>query len=86
MFDCTCLYGRLYGIIICVFSHQVYKKMIGSPEHKGKADYYTKKEHELHGVDTLCGYSSSCKPGFLQRFATPKVYLVIISLCSIVQG
>lgn len=60
--------------------------MIGSPEHKGKADYYNKKEHELHGVDTLCGYTSSCKPEFLQRFATPKVYLVIISLCSIVQG
>lgn len=37
-------------------------------------------------IGTHCGYTSSCKPACLQRFANPKVYLVIISLCSIVQG
>lgn len=37
-------------------------------------------------VDTRCGYSSSCKPAWLQMCANPKAYLFVASLCSIVQG
>lgn len=37
-------------------------------------------------IDTRCGYTTSCKPDCLQVCANPKVYLLIISLCSIIQG
>lgn len=37
-------------------------------------------------VDTACGYTVSCKPKALQKCANAKAYLVIISLCSIMQG
>lgn len=37
-------------------------------------------------ADTQCGFTSSCKPSFLQRCANVKVYLVVISCCTIIQG
>lgn len=43
-------------------------------------------EEKLREHDTRCGYFNSCKPDFLQRFANPKTYLIVISLCTIIQG
>ncbi|XP_067940411.1 solute carrier organic anion transporter family member 4C1-like [Watersipora subatra] len=41
---------------------------------------------QMDVVDTRCGYTANCKPAFLQKFANVKSYLVIVSLCSIMQG
>lgn len=37
-------------------------------------------------VDTRCGYGQACKPDCLQKFASPKSYLIILSLCMLIQG
>ncbi|KAF6020568.1 hypothetical protein EB796_021124 [Bugula neritina] len=50
------------------------------------ADKVTDVEHVEDSVDTSCGYTATCKPKFLQRLANPTVYLVVISICSIMQG
>ena len=36
--------------------------------------------------DTQCGYTAACKPAGLQKCANAKVYLFVVSLCTIVQG
>lgn len=41
---------------------------------------------EEEAVDTRCGYTASCKPKWLQVCANPKAYLVVASLCAIMQG
>ena len=40
----------------------------------------------IDDVDTQCGYTASCKPSCIQRCANPKVYLLVITLFSVVQG
>lgn len=37
-------------------------------------------------VDTLCGYTSTCKPLCLQKCAKPSVFLTLITITGIVQG
>lgn len=44
------------------------------------------QETDVLEPDISCGYTETCKPKCLQKFANPKVYLLIISLCSIIQG
>ena len=37
-------------------------------------------------TDTRCGYTASCKPECLQRCANPKVFLLLITLYTMVHG
>ena len=37
-------------------------------------------------TDTTCGYTATCKPKCLQRCANPKVFLLLITLYTMVHG
>lgn len=55
-----------------------------SPSNDGSGDQSIESAEDF--VDTRCGYTQSCKPSCLQVCSNPKVYLLVISLCSIIQG
>ena len=37
-------------------------------------------------TDTRCGYTATCKPKCLQRCANPKVFLLLITVYTMVHG
>ena len=37
-------------------------------------------------VDAQCGYTESCRPIWLQRFANAKAFLIVVTACAFVQG
>ena len=43
-------------------------------------------EKTVEQTDTRCGYTASCKPKCLQRCAHPKVFLLLITLYTMVHG
>ena len=36
-------------------------------------------------VDAQCGYTESCRPAWLQRFANAKAFLIVVTACAFVQ-
>ena len=43
-------------------------------------------EKTVEQTDTRCGYTATCKPKCLQRCANPKVFLLLITLYTMVHG
>ena len=37
-------------------------------------------------VDAQCGYTESCRPAWLQRFANAKAFLIVVTAYAFVQG
>ena len=37
-------------------------------------------------VDAQCGYTESCRPAWLQRFANAKAFLIVVTTYAFVQG
>ena len=54
---------------------------------KSKDDLVTSDDDgDADHIDTRCGYTKSCKPAFLQKCAHPKMFLLVITLFTIVHG
>lgn len=53
---------------------------------KSSEDLIKAEEDRLSEADTKCGYNAACKPSCLQKFATPKVFLLLITSFAVVQG
>lgn len=57
---------------------------VGEKENNSKSS--TAVDYENEALDTRCGYTASCKPKGLQKFASPKAFLVLITTYAMVQG
>lgn len=51
----------------------------------GSATTDTNIDSEDHNVDTSCG-CGSLRPKSMQRCASPRWYLLVLSLCAVIQG